>query len=241
MTRMSRKPLVAIAAGAVVASSFYALPVAAADYPPKLPTQCAITALTNQRVRVTITPLDNPAGYRFQLQRRRDNGTWRTLPDVYRTRPPSQTRVVSVRPGVYRAQCQGGSGYLNSTSRRVTVRTTPKPIINQPKRKPKTFVPGQTETLVKSAKLPKEDRDKYQKARYRVLCKPIKKKKKTSIAGEVSYCTYRVTKRGGLKVRVFGNQKVRVTAIVTVRPKPKYRKEYGVVTYRETWILRPAR
>lgn len=204
----------------------------AATYPPKTPTTCALTVINGTRINVTVGPPTGP-GYTFQLERN-DAGTWTRLPTVYTVSPPSYSRNVTLSsPGEYRAQCFGGPNNTDSTSPPRAVRETPPADVIVDNRD--TYTPGQYETLVKGVKLPKKVQNKYMAPKYRVLCRPLK----SSSAGEVTYCTYKVTKQGGLKVRVIGNRPVRVIAIITLRPKPKYRKKFDPIIKKEKWILRP--
>lgn len=107
----------------------------------------------------------------------------------------------------------------------VTV-TSPLPIYVDPVKKCK----GDTCTVVKRSRT-----NKYGTLKYRTKCRPLG----TSAAGEVSYCRTRVTKKGAVKVRVFGYRKVKVTVWITAKPKPKYKDAWKTSTWKRSWILRP--
>jgi hypothetical protein len=89
---------------------------------------------------------------------------------------------------------------------------------------------GDTCTVIKRSKT-----NKYGTLKYRVRCRPLQ----SSAAGEVSYCRTKVTKKGGVKVKVFGYRKVKVTVWITATPKPKYRGTWTRNSFKRTWILRP--
>jgi hypothetical protein len=67
-----------------------------------------------------------------------------------------------------------------------------------------------------------------------VLCRPLK----SSAAGEKAFCDTKVTKKGKIRVKTRGYDKVKVTVIVRAKPKKGYRDEYKPNTWRKSWILR---
>jgi hypothetical protein len=67
-----------------------------------------------------------------------------------------------------------------------------------------------------------------------VLCRPLK----SSAAGEKAFCDTKVTKKGKIRVKTRGYDKVKVTVIVRSKPKKGYRDEYKPNTWRKSWILR---
>lgn len=77
--------------------------------------------------------------------------------------------------------------------------------VKQPKLKNNKFV-----TLVKSSKT-----NEAGVVKPRVLCRPIG----SSAAGEVTFCRVQITRNGGVKVKVQGYKKVRVTVTIVARPK----------------------
>lgn len=96
----------------------------------------------------------------------------------------------------------------------------------------KTFEPGSFVTLVDSSRTKKQGVLKY-----RTRCRSVK----ASASGEASYCKVRVTKAGRVKVKVMGYRKVRVTVYIRAVPKPKYRDQWRVNTWKRTWVLKPKR
>jgi hypothetical protein len=67
-----------------------------------------------------------------------------------------------------------------------------------------------------------------------VLCRPLK----SSAAGEKAFCDTKATKKGKIRVKTRGYDKVKVTVIVRSKPKKGYRDEYKPNTWRKSWILR---
>ncbi len=89
---------------------------------------------------------------------------------------------------------------------------------------------GNTCTVVKKSKTNNKGTLKY-----RTTCRPVG----SSAAGEVRYCRTKVTKKGAVKVTVFGYKKVKVTVWITAKPKPKYKDAWKANTWKRTWIVRP--
>lgn len=83
-------------------------------------------------------------------------------------------------------------------------------------------------TLIKSSKT-----NNNGVVKRRVICRPVK----PSAAGEVSFCRAVITRKGGIKVKVRGYGKVKVTVLMTARPKAGSRDEWKPTRYRRTWIL----
>jgi uncharacterized repeat protein (TIGR01451 family) len=107
----------------------------------------------------------------------------------------------------------------------VTVKT-PLPIHVDPVNKCK----GNTCTVVKKSRTNDKGTLKY-----RTKCRPLG----SSAAGEVKYCRTKVTKKGAVKVTVFGYKQVKVTVWITATPKPKYKDTWTKNTWKRTWIVRP--
>lgn len=119
------------------------------------------------------------------------------------------------------------------TSASPTVTPTPPvrpqlPLIVRSNKKAK-FTPGEFVPLVKSSRTNQDGVIKR-----RVLCRPLL----TSAAGETSFCRVRVTRNGGVKVKVQGYKRVKVTVQMTARPKKGKATEWRSNRYRESWILR---
>ncbi len=85
-------------------------------------------------------------------------------------------------------------------------------------------------TCVKASKT-----NKYGTLKYRTRCRPVG----SSASGEVSFCRTKVTKKGAVKVRVFGYRKVKVTVWITAVPKPKYKDTWTRNTWKRSWVIRP--
>ncbi len=94
---------------------------------------------------------------------------------------------------------------------------------------------------------------KPKKVGNRVIVKKIKTKKSSckilkpvvlcrslisSAAGEKAFCGTKVTKKGKIRVKTRGSDKVRVTVIVRAKPKKGAEDTYKPNTWRKTWILR---
>ncbi len=69
-----------------------------------------------------------------------------------------------------------------------------------------------------------------------VLCRPLA----AHTAGERAFCTSTVSKRGKIRVKT-GREPVRVTVIARAKPKPDFADRWKSNTWRESWILMPAR
>ncbi|MEZ5159217.1 MAG: hypothetical protein R2687_10335, partial [Candidatus Nanopelagicales bacterium] len=67
-----------------------------------------------------------------------------------------------------------------------------------------------------------------------VLCRPLA----SNAAGEKAFCDTKVTKRGKIRVKTRGYDKVKVTVIVRAKPKKGYEDRYKPNTWRKSWILR---
>jgi hypothetical protein len=67
-----------------------------------------------------------------------------------------------------------------------------------------------------------------------VICRPLS----STAAGEKTFCTTKVTKRGRIRVRVGGYDRVRVTVIVRAKPEKGQRDDWRANTWRRSWILR---
>ena len=67
-----------------------------------------------------------------------------------------------------------------------------------------------------------------------VLCRPLA----TTAAGEKAFCDTKVTKRGKIRVKTRGYDKVKVTVIVRSKPKKGFEDRYKPNTWRKSWILR---
>jgi len=67
-----------------------------------------------------------------------------------------------------------------------------------------------------------------------VLCRPLA----STAAGEKAFCNTKVTKKGKIRVKTRGYDKVKVTVIVRAKPKKGYKDLYKPNTWRKTWILR---
>ena len=67
-----------------------------------------------------------------------------------------------------------------------------------------------------------------------VLCRPLA----TTAAGEKAFCDTKVTKRGKIRVKTRGYDKVKVTVIVRSKPKKGFEDRWKPNTWRKSWILR---
>ena len=67
-----------------------------------------------------------------------------------------------------------------------------------------------------------------------VLCRPLK----SSAAGEKAFCDTKVTKKGKIRVKTRGYDKVKVTVIVRAKPKKGFEDQWKPNTWRKKWILR---
>ncbi len=67
-----------------------------------------------------------------------------------------------------------------------------------------------------------------------VLCRPLK----SSAAGEKAFCNTKVTKKGKIRVKTRGYDKVKVTVIVRAKPKKGFKDTWKPNTWRKSWILR---
>jgi hypothetical protein len=67
-----------------------------------------------------------------------------------------------------------------------------------------------------------------------VLCRPLA----STAAGEKAFCDTKVTKRGKIRVKTRGYDKVKVTVIVRSKPKKGFEDRYKPNTWRKSWILR---
>lgn len=114
-----------------------------------------------------------------------------------------------------------------------TGRIVPEPTIETVK--PAPYVPGRYQTLITEIVLPSDVADKYGQPSYSVSGGPVQ----PVAAGQVQYFIYKVTKRGGLKVKVYGKRAVRIRAVIVIRPKAKYRQSYAPIVKRYTWVLKP--
>ena len=67
-----------------------------------------------------------------------------------------------------------------------------------------------------------------------VLCRPLA----STAAGEKAFCNTKVTKRGKIRVKTRGYDKVKVTVIVRAKPKKGFKDTWKPNTWRKSWILR---
>lgn len=67
-----------------------------------------------------------------------------------------------------------------------------------------------------------------------VLCRPLG----SAAAGEQTFCTTRVTKRGQVRVQTGGYQAVRVTVIARAKPKLPWATLWKSTYWRKTWLLK---
>ncbi len=66
-----------------------------------------------------------------------------------------------------------------------------------------------------------------------VLCRSLG----TTTAGEKAFCETRATKKGRITVKTKGNEAVRITVIVRVKPKPGFSDRWKPNSWRKTWKL----
>ncbi len=67
-----------------------------------------------------------------------------------------------------------------------------------------------------------------------VLCRPLA----SNAAGEKAFCDTKVTKKGKIRVKTRGYDKVKVTVIVRSKPKKGFEDRWKPNTWRKSWILR---
>ena len=67
-----------------------------------------------------------------------------------------------------------------------------------------------------------------------VLCRPLA----STASGEKAFCDTKVTKKGKIRVKTRGYDKVKVTVIVRSKPKKGFEDQWRPNTWRKTWILR---
>ena len=70
---------------------------------------------------VNVNPDRGAASYAFRVQRLAANGVWATIPGVYRTEGPKETRNVVLPRGTYRVFVPAAGGYGNGISRAVVI------------------------------------------------------------------------------------------------------------------------
>jgi uncharacterized repeat protein (TIGR01451 family) len=119
-----------------------------------------------------------------------------------------------------------GKDVSSQAQARVTV-TKPKAPI---KVKPAKRCKGNPCKVVKRARTNKQNTLKI-----RAKCRPVK----SAATGEVSFCRTKISKKGAVRVKLFGYRKAKVTVWITAKPKPQYRDQWRAQTWKRTWVIRP--
>jgi hypothetical protein len=83
--------------------------------PVRLPTVVVSVSAKQSKFKVDIDPNKGSKSWVFQVERRRDNDTWRTL-KTYRTSGNRETRTINLRKGVYRIHVKARFGYAETYS-----------------------------------------------------------------------------------------------------------------------------
>ena len=83
--------------------------------PVRLPRVKAATNSKQSKLKVDIDPNRGRRAWTFQVQRQRDDESWRTV-GTYRTRGSRETRTINLRKGIYRIHLRAQAGYAETYS-----------------------------------------------------------------------------------------------------------------------------